>query len=68
MASQMGIGKVLPLEVIDKFIGSRVWVIMKGDKEFCGDLRGFDEYQNMVLDDVKELYFGFLSAFSEFAG
>ena len=27
---------------------------MKGDKEFFGTLRGFDEYLNIVLDDVKE--------------
>ncbi|RHX97998.1 hypothetical protein DYB37_008360 [Aphanomyces astaci] len=27
---------------------------MKGDKEFVGTLRGFDDYVNMVLDDVIE--------------
>ncbi|DAZ98985.1 TPA: hypothetical protein N0F65_011240 [Lagenidium giganteum] len=27
---------------------------MKGDKEFVGTLRGFDDYVNMVLDDVVE--------------
>lgn len=27
---------------------------MKGDKEIIGTLRGFDEYVNMVLDDVTE--------------
>ena len=27
---------------------------MKGDKEFYGTLRGFDEYLNMILDEVKE--------------
>lgn len=27
---------------------------MKGDKEFYGTLRGFDEFLNMLLDDVKE--------------
>ena len=26
----------------------------KGDKEVIGTLRGFDEYVNMVLDDVTE--------------
>mmetsp|Transcript_17838 Transcript_17838/g.37331 ORF Transcript_17838/g.37331 Transcript_17838/m.37331 type:complete len:85 (+) Transcript_17838:85-339(+) len=44
----------LPLELIDKCIGSRLWVIMKGDKELVGTLRGFDDYVNMVLDDVTE--------------
>eukprot|EP00939_MAST-03C_sp_MAST-3C-sp1_P003699 g3699.t1 len=43
---------LLPLELIDKCIGSRLWIIMKGDKELVGTLRGFDQYVNMVLDDV----------------
>ncbi|KPI46033.1 U6 snRNA-associated Sm-like protein LSm5 [Cyphellophora attinorum] len=46
MASQL-----LPL---DKCINSRIWVIMKGDKEFAGTLLGFDDYVNMVLEDVVE--------------
>lgn len=27
---------------------------MQGDKEFFGTLRGFDEYFNVIIDDVKE--------------
>ena len=27
---------------------------MQNEKEFFGTLRGFDEYQNIVLDEVKE--------------
>ena len=27
---------------------------MKGDKEFYGRLRGFDDYLNMMLEDVTE--------------
>lgn len=42
-------------ELIDKCVGSRIWVIMKGDKEFAGTLLGFDDYVNMVLEDVTEL-------------
>ncbi|GIJ91522.1 RNA-binding protein lsm5 [Aspergillus pseudoviridinutans] len=41
-------------ELIDKCVGSRIWVIMKGDKEFSGTLLGFDDYVNMVLEDVTE--------------
>mmetsp|Transcript_15794 Transcript_15794/g.51588 ORF Transcript_15794/g.51588 Transcript_15794/m.51588 type:complete len:86 (-) Transcript_15794:169-426(-) len=48
-------GRLLPLELIDKCIGSRIWCVMKGDKEIVGTLRGFDEYVNMVLDDVTEV-------------
>ena len=43
-----------PQELIDKCIGSRIWIIMKGDKELVGTLRGFDDYVNMVLDEVVE--------------
>ena len=28
---------------------------MKNEKEFVGTLRGFDDYVNVVLDDVTEL-------------
>ncbi|KAI9296624.1 Sm-like ribonucleoprotein, partial [Neoconidiobolus thromboides FSU 785] len=52
MASQ-----VLPLEIIDKCIGSKIWVLMKNDKEFTGVLTGFDDYVNMVLEDVTEFEF-----------
>ncbi|KAF1354880.1 LSM domain-containing protein [Delphinella strobiligena] len=46
--------QLLPLELIDKCVGSRIWVIMKGDKEFSGTLLGFDDFVNMVLEDVTE--------------
>ncbi|KAF7458132.1 putative small nuclear ribonucleoprotein E [Cryptosporidium felis] len=48
---------ILPLALIDKCIGSKIYVVMKGDREFSGVLRGFDEYVNMVLDDVQEYGF-----------
>jgi U6 snRNA-associated Sm-like protein LSm5 len=40
--------------MVDKCIGSRLLIIMQGDKEFYGILRGFDEYLNIVMDEVKE--------------
>jgi len=49
MASQ-----ILPLELIDRCIGSQIWVIMKGNREFTGTLLGFDDFVNMVLEDVIE--------------
>ncbi|CAN6649386.1 U6 snRNA-associated Sm-like protein LSm5 [Trichomonascus vanleenenianus] len=45
---------LIPLELVDKCIGSKVWVVMKSDKEFSGTLVGFDDYVNMVLQDVTE--------------
>ncbi|GMI61400.1 hypothetical protein ScalyP_jg7719 [Parmales sp. scaly parma] len=49
-----GGSRLLPLELIDKAIGSQIWILMKGEKELVGTLRGFDDYVNMVLDDVTE--------------
>lgn len=45
---------MLPLELIDKCIGSKIWVVMSSNKEFTGTLSGFDDYVNMVLEDVVE--------------
>jgi len=45
---------LLPLELVDKCIGSRIHIIMKNDKEIVGTLLGFDDFVNMVLEDVLE--------------
>ncbi|KAI0589710.1 U6 snRNA-associated Sm-like protein LSm5 [Pyrenophora tritici-repentis] len=60
----MSIENLLPLELIDKCVGSQIWVIMNGGKgrlicshsKFTGKLVGFDDYVNMVLEDVTEMY------------
>ncbi|KAL8616936.1 RNA-binding protein lsm5 [Nucella lapillus] len=41
-------------ELVDKCIGSKLHIIMKNDKEIVGTLLGFDDYVNMVLEDVME--------------
>eukprot|EP00558_Chaetoceros_sp_UNC1202_P009862 CAMPEP_0197236248 /NCGR_PEP_ID=MMETSP1429-20130617/3429_1 /TAXON_ID=49237 /ORGANISM="Chaetoceros sp., Strain UNC1202" /LENGTH=100 /DNA_ID=CAMNT_0042695003 /DNA_START=62 /DNA_END=364 /DNA_ORIENTATION=- len=46
--------KILPLELIDKAIGSKIWILMRGQTEIVGTLRGFDDYVNLVLDDAVE--------------
>jgi len=43
------------VELVDKCIGSRIHIIMRNDKEVVGTLLGFDDYVNMVLEDVTEL-------------
>lgn len=51
------INKVHPsphTELVDKCIGSRIHIIMKSDKEIVGTLLGFDDFVNMVLEDVTE--------------
>ena len=45
---------LLPLELVDKAIGSRMHIIMKNDKEVVGTLLGCDDFVNMVLEDVTE--------------
>ena len=43
--------RILPLELIDKAIGSQIWILMRGSKEVVGTLRGFDDYvrKNVIL-------------------
>lgn len=48
----------MPSELIDRCIGSKIWVIMKSDKELVGTLKGFDLFVNMVLEDVEEFEAG----------
>ncbi|XP_017842700.1 U6 snRNA-associated Sm-like protein LSm5 [Drosophila busckii] len=48
------IATLMPLELVDKCIGSRIHIIMKNDKEMVGTLLGFDDFVNMLLDDVTE--------------
>eukprot|EP01055_Gregarina_sp_Pseudo9_P005174 Gregarina_sp_Pseudo_9__5173@NODE_556_length_2587_cov_18_504317_g525_i0_p3_GENE_NODE_556_length_2587_cov_18_504317_g525_i0NODE_556_length_2587_cov_18_504317_g525_i0_p3_ORF_typecomplete_len112_score31_77LSM/PF01423_22/1_7e15SMATX/PF14438_6/0_0098DUF150_C/PF17384_2/0_11DUF150_C/PF17384_2/1_6e03_NODE_556_length_2587_cov_18_504317_g525_i022112546 len=43
-----------PLALIDRCIGCRVLILMRSQKEITGVLRGFDDFVNMVLDDVTE--------------
>lgn len=45
---------LLPSELVERCVGSPLWVLMKGEKEMTGVLRGFDVYVNMVLEDVVE--------------
>ena len=61
-AATLGVGHILPLEVVDKCIGRQLWVLMKGEKEFYGRLKGFDDYLNMALEDVKEFAYSGLGS------
>jgi U6 snRNA-associated Sm-like protein LSm5 len=45
---------VFPLALIDKCVNARVWIIMRGNTEFTGVLKGFDDFVNLVLEDVVE--------------
>ena len=47
---EVNLSQFLPLELVDKCVGSPVTVLMKGDKEITGTLRGYDDY-------VKQIYY-----------
>ena len=47
---------ILPLALVEKCIGARIWVIMRDETEFIGTLKGFDDYVNIVLEDVCEIH------------
>ena len=49
----------LPLELIDRCIGHKIWILMKSEKEFVGILKGFDDFVNVVRSLAR---FGPLSA------
>jgi U6 snRNA-associated Sm-like protein LSm5 len=44
----------LPLALIDRAIGHQIHVVMRGDKELVGRLLGFDDFVNLVMEDVTE--------------
>lgn len=49
---------LLPLEAIDRAIGSDIKVLLINNKEFQGKLVGFDDFVNVVLEQVVEIQDG----------
>lgn len=43
---------ILPLELVDRCIGSPIWVLMKNEREFTGTLMGFDDYVSKSSDRI----------------
>ena len=53
--NSIGVGHVLPLEVIDKCTNRKITILMKNHTEFFGTLTGFDDStMTMILQEVKE--------------
>ena len=52
--------RILPLELIDKAIGSQMWILLRGTKEIVGTLRGFDDYVRQDLVHGSTLHLRFL--------
>ncbi|KAF3993999.1 hypothetical protein FT663_00019 [Candidozyma haemuli var. vulneris] len=46
---------VLPLEVIDRAIGTDIKILLTNNKEFTGKLVGFDDFVNVVLEEATEI-------------
>lgn len=46
--------EVLPFEIIDKTINQRIWIMLTSNREFTGTLVGFDDFVNVVLENVIE--------------
>ena len=48
--------QLLPLELVDKCIGSRIHVIMKSEKEIVGTLLGFDDFVSILFYSYSAMY------------
>ncbi|NWW76001.1 LSM5 protein, partial [Climacteris rufus] len=46
--------QLLPLELVDKCIGSRIHIVMKSDKEIVGTLLGFDDFVSILYEITPE--------------
>jgi len=44
----------LPLDVLEKSVNQRLVLLLKDGRVIDGKLLGYDEYMNLVLDDVEE--------------
>jgi hypothetical protein len=54
-SNSIGVGHVLPLEVIDKCTNRKLTILMKNHSEYFGTLTGFDDStMTMILHEVKE--------------
>ena len=44
----------LPLDVLEKSVNQKLLLLLKDGRSIKGKLLGYDEYMNLVLDDVEE--------------
>ena len=45
---------VLPINVLEKSLNTQITLLLKDNRLLEGKLVGFDDYMNMVLEDVEE--------------
>jgi small nuclear ribonucleoprotein len=46
----------LPLDVLEKSVNQKLSLLLKDGRVIDGTLAGYDEYMNMVLNEVEETY------------
>ena len=44
----------LPLDILEKSVNQKLLLLLKDGRNINGTLLGYDEYMNLVLDDVEE--------------
>jgi small nuclear ribonucleoprotein len=44
----------LPLDVLEKSVNQKISLLLKDGRHIEGKLLGYDEYMNLVLDEVEE--------------
>lgn len=45
----------LPLDVLEKAVNQKLLLLLKDGRHIDGKLLGYDEYMNLVLDEVEEI-------------
>lgn len=45
----------LPLDTLEKSVNQKLRLLLKDSRVIEGKLLGFDEYMNLVIDDVEEI-------------
>ncbi len=45
---------VLPINVLEKSLNTKITLLLKDSRMLKGKLTGYDDYMNMVLEDVEE--------------
>jgi small nuclear ribonucleoprotein len=45
---------VLPINVLEKSLNTQITLLLKDSRLLDGKLVGYDDYMNMVLEDVEE--------------
>jgi len=47
---------VLPLDVLEKSLNQKLFLLLKDGRTIEGKLSGYDDHMNMVLVDVEEVH------------